>query len=66
MENQWLRMNGKKISAVDYQLTELDFKNENPGVPIKVFRGILAGAVAEIKKLQLTIDELSAKLPKGK
>ena len=65
MTNQWLRMNEKKIKEMQHQLTEIAYKNENPGVPVTEFRGLLGAAIVEIKKLQATIDELTAKLPKG-
>ena len=66
MENQWLRMNKSKIEAMQHELTVLAYKNENPGVPVTEFRGLLGAAVVEIKKLQQIIDELTAKLPKEK
>ena len=65
MTNQWLRMNEKKIAAMQYHLTELAYKNENPGIKITEFRGLLGAAIVEIKKLQETVDILTAKLPKG-
>ena len=66
MGNQWLKMNEKKIAAMQHRLTELAYKNENPGVPITEFRGLLGAAIVEIKKLQERVDELNAKLPKEK
>ena len=61
MENQWLQMNKKKIDAMQYHLTELAYKNENPGVPLTEYRGLIGAAVVEIKKLQEKINELSKK-----
>lgn len=62
INNEWLRMNLKKIEAIQYKLTELAYKNENPDVPIGEIRGILGAAVIEIKKLQETIDILKQDL----
>ena len=61
MENQWLTMNKRKIDAMQHQLTELAYKNENPGVPFAEYRGMIGAAVVEIKKLQKAINELTKK-----
>jgi len=61
MENQWLQMNKKKIDAMQYHLTELAYKNENPGVPLGEYRGLIGAAIIEIKKLQEKINELTKK-----
>lgn len=64
MKNQWLQMNQKKIDDMQYHLTELAYKNENPGVPIAEYRGLIGAAVVEIKKLQDEINKLTAELNK--
>ena len=61
MENEWLRINKKKIEAMQYQLTELAYKRESPGVPFEQFRGMIGAAVVEINKLQAKINELTKK-----
>jgi hypothetical protein len=61
MENQWLQMNKKKIDAMQYHLTELAYKNENPGVPLTEYRGLIGAAIVEIRKLQAKINELTKK-----
>ena len=61
MGNEWLRMNKNKIETMQYQLTEMAYKNENPGVPLTEYRGLIGAAVVEIKKLQEKINELSKK-----
>ena len=66
MGNEWLRMNKNKIETMQYQLTEMAYKNENPGVPIAEFRGLIGAAVVEINRLQKEFDELKAKMPKEK
>ena len=66
MENEWLRMNKKKIDDMQYQLTELAYKNENPSVPFAIYRGMIGAAVVEIKKLQEKINEQNAELLKKK
>jgi hypothetical protein len=58
-KNEWLQLNKKKIDQLQYVLTEMAYKNENPGVPIAEFRGIIGAAVVEIKKLQEQVDTLS-------
>jgi len=62
MKNQWLQMNQKKIDAMQYHLTELSYKNENPGLPLAEYRGLIGAAVVEIKKLQIEIDALKISL----
>jgi len=57
MKNQWLQINQKKIDGMQYHLTELAYKNENPGIPLGEYRGLIGAAVVEIKKLQ---DEINA------
>jgi len=66
MENEWLKLNKRKIDAMQYQLTELAYKNENPAVPLTEYRGIIGAAVVEIKKLQEKINEQNAELLKKK
>ena len=66
MENEWLRMNQKKIDDMQYQLTELAYKNENPAVPLAQYRGMIGAAVVEIKKLQVKINEQNVELLKNK
>ena len=61
MENEWLQINKRKIDDMQYQLTELAYKNENPGVPFAQYRGMIGAAVIEIKKLQEKINELTPK-----
>ena len=61
MENEWLKMNKRRIDAMQHHLTELAYKNENPGVPLVEYRGLIGAAVVEIKKLQEKINELSKK-----
>ena len=61
MENEWLKINKKKIDAMQHHLTELAYKNENPGVPFAQYRGMIGAAVIEIKKLQEKINELTPK-----
>ena len=61
MENEWLKINKKKIDDMQYQLTEFAYKNENPGVPFAIYRGLIGAAVIEIKKLQEKINELTPK-----
>ena len=60
--NEWLRMNIKKIEALQYKLTELAYKNEHSDVPIGEMRGMIGAAVVEIGKLQETIDILKSDL----
>jgi len=64
MKNQWLQLNQKKIDAMQYHLTELAYKNENPGIPLGEYRGLIGAAVVEIKKLQKEIDALKEALEK--
>jgi len=64
MENQWLKMNQRKLDSMQYQLTEFSYKNENPQVPFIEYRGVLAAAIVEIKKLQTQINELTEQLKK--
>ncbi len=64
MKNQWLQMNQKKIDGMQYHLTELAYKNENPGIPIAECRGLIGSAVVEIKKLQVEINRLNEELKK--
>jgi hypothetical protein len=33
-KNEWLQLNKKKIDQLQYVLTEMAYKNENPGVPV--------------------------------
>ena len=66
MENEWLIMNQKKINNIQYQLTELAYKNENPSVPLAQYRGMLSAAILEIKKLQVKINEQNSELLKNK
>ena len=49
MQNEWLRMNQKKIDRIQYILTEMAYKNEFQKVPIGEIRGMLGAAVVEIK-----------------
>jgi len=64
MKNQWLQLNQKKIDAMQYHLTELAYKNENPGIPLGEYRGLIGAAVVEIGKLQEKINELTEELSK--
>jgi hypothetical protein len=64
MKNQWLQLNQKKIDDMQYNLTELAYKNENPGVPLAQYRGLIGASVLEIKKLQTEIDRLNDELKK--
>lgn len=61
MQNQWLQFNKNKIDALQHQLTELAYKQENPGVPFEEYRGMIGAAVVEIKKLQDRVNELESK-----
>jgi hypothetical protein len=62
MENEWLKFNQRKIDAIQYQLTELAYKNENPTVPFPHYRSIIGAMVVEIKKLQKKINEQNAEI----
>ncbi len=64
MENEWLKINNRKIDAMKYQLTELSYKNENPGVPIIEYHGLIKAAVLEIQRLQREVNKLSEELKK--
>lgn len=64
MENEWLKINKRKIDNMQYQLTELAYKRESPGVPFEQFRGMIGSAVVEIRKLQAKVNELNEKLKK--
>lgn len=64
MENEWLKINERKINAIQYQLTELSFKNENPSVPIGEYRGLIKAAVLEIQNLQKEVNRLNEELKK--
>ncbi len=64
MENEWLKINKRKIDTIKYQLTELSFKNENPGVPIVEYHGLIKAAVLEIQKLQTEVNRLNGELKK--
>ena len=66
MENEWLKLNKKKIEGMQYQLTELAYKNENPAVPFVHYRGMIGACVVEIKKLQEKINALTSELSKKK
>lgn len=59
--NEWLTMNQRKIDKTQHMLTELAYKNENPGLPIGEIRGLIGAAVVEIKRLQREIDMLKSK-----
>jgi hypothetical protein len=61
--NEWLRMNQRKIDNMQHMLTELAYKNENPGLPIGEIRGLIGAAIVEIKKLQKELDVFKAKAP---
>jgi len=61
-KNEWLQLHKKKIDQLQYVLTEMAYKNENPGVPVSEFRGIIGAAVVEIRKLQEQIDTLTEAL----
>jgi len=60
--NEWLQLNKKKIEKIKYILTEMAYKNENPGVPIADVRGIIGAATIEIRKLQEQVDSLTKAL----
>ena len=62
MKNQWLVSNEKRINNMQYHLTELAYKNENPGIPVAEYRGLIGSAVIEIKRLQNEIDKLKEEL----
>lgn len=62
MANEWLRMNKGKIDNLQYVLTEMAYKNENPGIPIAEIRGMLGAAAIEIKRLQSEVDILKTTL----
>jgi len=62
MENEWLRMNQGKISDTQYLLTEIAYKNENPGIPVGEIRGLIGACVVEIKKQQKIINDLKLQL----
>ncbi len=64
MENEWLKINKRKIDAIQYHLTELSFKNENPSVPIVEYHGLIKAAVLEIQRLQREVNRLSEELKK--
>jgi len=59
--NEWLKINQRKIDNMQHTLTELAYKNENPGIPIGEIRGLIGAAVVEIKKLQRELDLLKSK-----
>ena len=59
--NEWLKINQRKIDNMQHTLTELAYKNENPGIPIGEIRGLIGAAVVEIKKLQRDLDLLKSK-----
>ncbi len=60
--NEWLQLNKRKIENIQYMLTEISYKNENPGIPIAEIRGIIGATIGEIKKLQKMVDTLTATL----
>ena len=64
MQNEWLRMNQKKIDRIQYILTEMAYKNEFQKVPIGEIRGMLGAAVVEIKKLTDAVEYLNEQLKK--
>ena len=64
MENEWLKINKKKIDNMQYQLTELVYKGENPNIPLAEYRGLIGAAVVEIKRLQEEINRLNEELNK--
>lgn len=64
MQNEWLRMNQKKIDRLQYMLTELAYKNEYQSLPIGELRGMLGAAVVEIKKLTDAVEYLNEQLKK--
>ena len=66
MENEWYQLNKRKIDDMQHKLTELAYKNENPGVPFAQYRGMIGAAVVEIKKQQTIINDLNTELAKSK
>lgn len=60
--NEWLQLNKRKIENIQYKLTEMLYKNENPNIPIAEIRGMIGAAINEIKKLQKTIDMITGSL----
>jgi len=62
MQNEWLKINEKKIKAMQHQLTALAYKRESPGVPFEEYRGMIGAAIVEIKKMQEKINQLQSKV----
>ena len=62
MENDWLRMNKKKLDELQHTLAGLAYRNENPSVPIGLVRGFLGAMEVEINKLQTAKSQLEAEL----
>ena len=60
--NEWLQLNKNKIEEIKYMLTEMAYKNENPGVPIVEIKSLIIATVNEIKKCQVEIDSLKEAL----
>lgn len=62
MENEWLKINRKKIANLQYRLTEISYKNEYQDIPIRDIDGTIKAAINEIKMLTNVIDKLMTEI----
>lgn len=64
MPNKWIQDNKSKLSQLKNFLTECEYKPEFYNFPLVLIRKLLAGAEAEINKLQQENELLKSNIKK--
>ena len=62
MENNWLRGNITPLTQIKRFLTECEYLPEFDDFPLRPLQKLLNGAEAEIKRLQIQNDKLTAEM----